>query len=152
MPNNPGSTGIENTTQFSVRVTYRPELPYMIPEGRLEHLNEIAAQLDRYEQWEPKWDIVKYLMSIFTGLALGGIGILVPFFLQKITISPVLAGIVLLVTMVSIIGALICFHVNCIHHDERREQYGNEARKVRFLIAKIKESVIHEPQGGPPAA
>ena len=132
-----------NKTQYSVSVTHRPEVPYMITEGRLEHLDAIAIQIEKYEKWEPKWDIVKIFMSAFASLALFSAGLLIA---NSATETPSIATSILFwvkaICMGATFAALLAFIINCVHSKERKEQYKDEANKIRDIIKKVKESVI----------
>lgn len=49
-----GPAGAQNETNYSFSYKHKPELPYMITEGRVEHLEAIADQIEKYEKWEPE--------------------------------------------------------------------------------------------------
>lgn len=52
-----------NQLNVSYSSNYKPEGCYMITEGRLDHIESIVSQIEKYEKWEPKWDLNKNIMS-----------------------------------------------------------------------------------------
>lgn len=38
--------------------------------------------------------------------------------------------------------AVISFLTNCFHHQERKEQFAGEAKKMKDILKKVRESVI----------
>jgi hypothetical protein len=50
--------------------TFEPEIPYMISEGRLENMEEIADQIKKLEKREKKFDPLNSFMSICGALFL----------------------------------------------------------------------------------
>lgn len=115
----------------------------MITEGRLEHLEAIAAQIEKYEKWEPRWDIIKIMMSSFASVAFFGFGLLVTNSLtESPTIVPEVSFWIKSISIGSAFASLFAFAVNNIHNKERKEQFKTEAAKMRDILKKVKESIV----------
>ena len=130
--------------QHRFAATYRAEVPYMITEGRLERIEDIAAQIEKYEKWEPKWDIIKICMSAFASLALFGTGLLITNGVQSNPpIDIMLISWIRAITIGATFATVLTFILNWVHSIERKEQYKVEANKLRDIVKKAKETVLN---------
>jgi hypothetical protein len=130
-----------NRTQYSIDVTHKPEVPYMISESRLEYLEAIADQIEKYEKLEPRWNWMKNIMSGCGALFLAGIGLLLSAKLPKQPVDPQLLSWVATATIASFIGFLSCGLAVYLHNEENKEEYSSEASKIKEIIKKVRSSV-----------
>lgn len=131
----PEHLSIDNIVNFHSSSKYKPEVPYMITEGRAEHIDAIAEEIERYEKWEPRWDIQKNMMSFFGAIFLSGAGILIgeANLEYKFLISFVTAG--------SFSGFIVCLISIWSHHKDNKERYAFQAQKLKNIMIKVRQSV-----------
>lgn len=108
----------------------------MIQEGRIDHLETIANEIEQYEQWESKWDIQKIVTSICGTLFLTGIGLLLgennleyKFWISVITVA-------------SFIGFIANGISVWLHHEENKKKHAFRSEKIKDIIRKVKESLV----------
>lgn len=110
----------------------------MITEGRLEHIEAIANEIEKYEKWEPRWDFQKSILSSCATIALtGGAVLLGENELKfKFLISTVTVG--------AIISAIACLLSIWSHHTENKQKHDFQAQKLKDIIKKVRESVENQ--------
>ena len=132
-----------NQTNYSVSVKHKPEKPYLITEGRLEHLDAIASRIQKYEDWAPKWNTLKTLMGVCSTAFLFGFGLLIPdYYSDNSVLCNSLTGSILLVISIgSGIGAITLFLCNQQYNKERKDQIETDAQKMMAILEKVRESI-----------
>lgn len=128
-------SSFNNTLKLFFSSKYKPEVPYMITQGRLEHIEAIAEEIEKYEQWEPRWDWQKIILSACASTGLTGVGLL----LNESQLQ--FRFLISTVTVGAIIGSIVCMLGIWGHHKEKKEKYKFQSNKLKTLIAKIKESI-----------
>lgn len=123
------------TLNVSSSSRHKSEGAYVITEGRLEHLEAIADEIEKYEKLEPRWDIQKNALSAFGAIGLSGVGLLVSEHnLQYKTLilsTTIAAGFVFIMAGISIYR----------HHIENKEKHDFRAKKLKEIIAKVRGSL-----------
>jgi len=114
----------------------------MISQGRLENLEQIIAQIEKYEKSEPKWNWLDKLEGALFSCALFGLGLIIAIY-QDYSKFPTFFIIVIgAITLSSIIGFILCLFFLKLGHQQNKDQYQTEAEKIKDIIEKVKGSLI----------
>ena len=128
-------------TTFSFEYTHKAEIPYMISEGRMERLEDIANQFARFEKWDSKWAPLKEIRSASGAVFLCGIGLLISDSYQGVSNS-YLKTIIWALTSASLLGLVLSFLGHYLHNKERKESFVSESQKMKDVLEKIKKTIV----------
>lgn len=61
--------------------------------------------------------------------------------------DPSLVYGIVVVTIGSLFASGLAFSINVVHNNERKNQYLNEAEKIREILGKVRGSIVDDTQG-----
>ena len=111
----------------------KKEKPCMIAPGRMEHLEAIIAQIEKYENSEPKWNWFDKLEGALFSVFIFGIGLIW-------TENDNLKGktIIYGITIGCGIGYLLCLLFLKFGHKQNKDKYKSETNKMKDILDKTK--------------
>lgn len=133
-----------NPTTFTYKQTgvIKEERATMITESRIEHVESLLKRAKKFESTAPKWDVFKTIASASAAIFLTIMGIIIPIYLDKIT---VVSGIILFVLWVflasSAFSGILSFLMARCHDKNRANEHESYVEEMSEIVKKLKEGL-----------